>query len=61
MIGPYYRCEEDGYVLDFYLGLAESVPTYRIDEQGNRTPLSLEEIIQWQEEYRKTHPKAEDL
>jgi hypothetical protein len=59
MIGPLYRCEEDGYVLDFYHGLIEPVPTYRIDGQGNRIPLSAEEIIQWQENYRKDHPEVE--
>lgn len=53
------RYEKDGYLFEDPIGVIIPWPIAKIDEQGNRIPLSMEEIDAWQDNYLKEHPDVQ--
>ena len=51
--------EKDGYLFADPFMTIIPWPIARIDKQGNKTSLSMEEIDAWQEKYFKEHPEVQ--
>lgn len=60
-MGAIYKIELDGYIFDYFIGQLEPIPTARIDEQGKITPMTIEEIAEWQDNYRRNHPELQRI
>ena len=51
---------KDGYEFEYYISSPTPWPIARIDKDGNKISLSIEEINAWIEEYERTHPKVHE-
>ena len=60
-MGATFTYEKDGYLFETFIGQIEPWPMAKKDSQGNFIPLTIEEIEEWQENYRKEHPEVEQI
>ena len=60
-MGATFTYEKDGYLFETFIGQIEPWPMAKKDSQGNFIPLTIEEIEEWQENYRQEHPEVEQI
>ena len=60
-MGATFTYEKDGYLFETFIGQIEPWTMEKKDSQGNFIPLTIEEIEEWQENYRKEHPEVEQI